>query len=256
MSHPSKSEPRRRYPLPIDPLKIPIRASTQEHLEIEDIKDDLVLMKDGSCCLILLTTAINFGLLSEKEQDATIYAYAALLNSLTFPVQIVIRSQRKDVTAYLKLLDQEQAKQANKLLREQIQKYRSFVEEIVKKNNVLDKEFLAIIPFSALELGVAKTLTTAINPKKKRGLPFEKDYILEKAKVALVPKRDHLIRLFNRLGLKTRQLKTQELIQLFYKTYNPGVEGQRLAVSQEYTTPMVQPALGKIEEKQTNEPTS
>lgn len=242
--------------MPIDPLKIPIRASTQEHLEIEDIKDDLVLMKDGSCCLILLTTAINFGLLSEKEQDATIYAYAALLNSLTFPVQIVIRSQRKDVTAYLKLIDLELAKQTNKLLHEQIQKYRHFIEEIVKKNNVLDKEFLAIIPFSALELGVAKTLTTAINPQKKGGLPFEKDYILEKAKMALIPKRDHLIRLFNRLGLKTRQLKTQELIQLFYKTYNPGVEGQRLAVSQEYTTPMVQPALGKIERNQSHEPTS
>lgn len=243
--------------MPIDPLKIPIRASTQDHLEIEDIRDDLVLMKDGSCCLILLTTAINFGLLSEKEQDATIYAYAALLNSLTFPVQIVIRSQRKDVTAYLKLLDQEMAKQTNKLLREQIQKYRGFIEEIVKKNNVLDKEFFAIIPFSALEMGVSKTLTTVINPKKKKGLPFEKDHILEKAKTALVPKRDHLIRLFSRLGLKTRQLKTQELIQLFYKTYNPGVEGQRLAVSQEYTTPMVQPALGKTQgDNQTNGTTS
>lgn len=241
--------------MPIDPLKIPIRASTQEHLEIEDIKDDLVLMKDGSCCLVLLTTAINFGLLSEKEQDATIYAYAALLNSLTFPAQIVIRSQRKDVTAYLKLIDLELAKQTNKLLREQIQKYRNFIEEIVKKNNVLDKEFFAIIPFSALELGVAKTLTTVISPKKKGGLPFEKGYILEKAKMALIPKRDHLIRLFNRLGLKTRQLKTQELIQLFYKTYNPGAEGQRLAVSQEYTTPMVQPALGKTE-NQSHESTS
>ena len=133
--------------MPIDPLKIPIRASTQEHLEIEDIRDDIVIMKDGSCCLVLLTTAINFGLLSEKEQDATIYAYAALLNSLTFPAQIVIRSQRKDVTAYLKLLDREMAKQTNKLLKEQIQKYRNFVEEIVKKNNVLDKEFYVIIPF-------------------------------------------------------------------------------------------------------------
>jgi hypothetical protein len=97
-------------------------------------------------------------------------------------------------------------------------------------------------------MGATKTLTTVINPKKKKGLPFEKDFILEKGKTALIPKRDHLIRLFNRLSLKTRQLKTQELIQLFYKTYNPGVEGQRLAASQEYTTPMVQPALGKAKD--------
>ena len=68
----------------MDPIKIPIRASTQEHLDIEDIRDDLIVLKDGSCVLVIATTAINFGLLSEKEQDATIFAYAALINSLTF----------------------------------------------------------------------------------------------------------------------------------------------------------------------------
>ncbi len=100
-----------------------------------------------------------------------------------------------------------------------------------------------------MELGVGKTLTTVINPKKKKGLPYDKTYILEKAKMALIPKRDHLIRLFNRLGLRTRQLKTEELIQLFYKIYNPGTEGQRLGASHEYTTPMVQPSMGKTEEE-------
>lgn len=225
-----------------DPLKIPIRATTQEHLEIEDIRDDIVILKDGSCCLVLATTAINFGLLSEKEQDATIFAYAALLNSLTFPVQIIIRSQRKDVSSYLKLLDQEGAKQTNKLLREQIKKYRKFVEETVKKNNVLDKDFYVVIPFSALELGATKALGTAI--RKQKGLPFSKDYILEKAKTNLYPKRDHLFRLFNRLGLQTRQIKTQELVQLFYDIYNPESAGvQKLAVGGEYTTPLVQPAV-------------
>ena len=80
-----------------DPAKIAIRASTQQHLDIEDIQDDLIILKDGSCCLVIAATAINFGLLSEREQDATIYAYAGLLNSLTFSIQIVIRSQRKDI---------------------------------------------------------------------------------------------------------------------------------------------------------------
>jgi type IV secretory pathway VirB4 component len=236
-----------------DPVKIPIRASTQEHLEVEDIKDDLVLMKDGSCCLIIVVTAINFSLLSEREQDATIYAYASLLNSLTFPVQIVVRSQKKDVTSYLKLLDREIARQSNKLLRDQIKRYHKFVEEIVRKNEVLDKEFYVVIPFSTLEMGVGKTITSVARPKK--GLPFEKNYILEKAKIALIPKRDHLSRLLRRLGLKSRQLNTQELIQLFYQIYNPEVEGQRFAPSQEYTTPMVQPAVGKTEEQKTENQT-
>ena len=73
----------------------PIKASTQDHLDIEDVRDNLALLRDGSACLILQTTAVNFSLLSESEQDATIYAYAGLLNSLTFPIQIIIRSQKK-----------------------------------------------------------------------------------------------------------------------------------------------------------------
>ncbi len=114
-----------------DPAKIAIRASTQEHLEIEDIKDGIVILKDGSCCLVLATTAINFGLLSEKEQEATIYAYAGLLNSLNFTVQIVVRSARKDISAYLSLLEERQNKETRKLIRDQIIKYRQFIQETV-----------------------------------------------------------------------------------------------------------------------------
>ena len=221
-----------------DPLKIPIRASTQEHLEIEDIKDNIIILKDGSCCLILATTAINFGLLSEKEQDALIYAYAALLNSLTFPIEIVIRSKRKDVTSYLKLLEGEILKQTNKLLQEQMKKYQKFVEDTVKKNNVLDKSFYVIIPFSTLELGATKALGAIV--RRQKGLPYPKDYILERAKMNLYPKKDHLIRQFNRLGLKTKELTTQEAIQLFYDIYNPESGFQKLAAGQEYAAPIVQ----------------
>lgn len=221
-----------------DPLKIPIRASTQEHLEIEDIKDNIIILKDGSCCLILATTAINFGLLSEKEQDALIYAYAALLNSLTFPIEIVIRSKRKDVTSYLKLLEGEISKQTNKLLQEQMKKYQKFVEDTVKKNNVLDKSFYVIIPFSTLELGATKALGAIV--KRQKGFLYPKDYILERAKMNLYPKRDHLVRQFNRLGLKTKELTTQEAIQLFYDIYNPESGFQKLAAGQEYAAPIVQ----------------
>lgn len=201
-----------------DPLAIPIRASTQEHLEIEDIKDDVVLLKNGSCCVVLSVTAINFNLLSEREQEATIYSYAALLNSLTFPTQIVIRSKRKDVTSYLKLLDEEIKKQTNELLKAQMKSYRQFIEEIVKKNNVLDKKFYLVIPFTTMELGVAQTFKTALT--KKRTLPYPKDYILERAKMNLYPKRDQVVRQFNRLGLKTRNITGPELIQLYFDIYN------------------------------------
>jgi len=203
----------------MDPAQIPIRATTQEHLPIEDIKDDLVILKDGSCALILSVSSVNFDLLSEKEQEAIIYAYGALLNSLTFPIQIFVRSHRKDISSYLEILkNQEKQKAGSPLLAKLINNYRQFVAEMVKKNNVLDKKFYVVIPFSALELGVGPTLTSIF--KKSHSLPFEKEYILPKAKDSLYPKRDHLIRLFGRLGLVVRQLANQELIGLFYNIYN------------------------------------
>lgn len=200
-------------------VQIPIRASTQEHLPIEDIVENLVILKDGSCSLVISVSAVNFDLLSEREQDAIIYAYGALLNSLTFPVQILIRSQRKDISSYLNLLDRQQIKKKDSpLVANLIGSYRKFVSEVVKKNNVLDKKFYAVIIFSALELGVSSTLTSII--KQNKGLPFPKEYIVQKAKISLVPKRDHLIRLFNRIGLRTRQLENIELTKLFYEIYN------------------------------------
>jgi len=222
---------------------LPIRGSTQQAIPIEDIKDDLVLLKDGSACLVLETTALNFGLLSESEQEATIYAYAALLNSLTFPIQILIRSQRKDISSYLELLAGAENSQTNPLLKNQIKKYRRFVEETVKKNNVLDKRFYIVIPFSSLELGVKQALGASLLPRKLK-LPFSKGYILEKAKTALYPKRDHLLRQLSRIGLSGRQLTTHELISLFYEIYNPEIsESQKVAIGAEYTAPIVQPTL-------------
>lgn len=221
----------------MDPLKIPIRASTQDHLDIEDICDDLVILKDGSCCLILSVSAVNFGLLSEKEQEATIFAYAGLLNSLTFPIQILIRSQKKDVSSYLRLLQTEENKQKNEKLKMQIQKYRAFIEATVKENKVLDKKFYIIIPFSSLELGIK----SAADVLGKKTLPYPKDYILNRAKNSLFPKRDHLIRQFARLGLKAEQLNTHQLIELFYRIYNPesvGVSPEQAGA--EYTRPMVE----------------
>lgn len=231
-----------------DPTKVPIRATTQEFLEIEDVKDDIIILKDGSCALVLEVTAVNFGLLSEREQDALIFAYAALLNSLTFSIQIILRSQRKDISSYLQLLDEQIPTQKNKLLAQQMQKYRRYVEEIVKKNNVLDKEFYLIVPFSVLELGATQTFTSIVS--RKKGLPFKKDYILQRAKVVLTPRKDHLVRQFNRLGLQTRQLKTQELIQLFYNIYNPEGGSQVVSPDHGYTAPLVEPATQESGEAQ------
>jgi len=196
-----------------------IKASTQEHLDIYAIKDHLVFLKDGSAALVLKTTAINFNLLSEEEQDATIYAYAGLLNSLSFPIQILIRSQRKNISDYLNLIDTRIQSIPSQKVKEQLLAYRQFVKSLVKENRVLEKKFFVIIPFSVIELGLSKS---SFNPfaKSPQKPPFDLSYIEEKASTALYPRRDHVIRQFARIGLKASQLTTNDLVTLFYTIYN------------------------------------
>lgn len=198
---------------------VPIRSSTQLFTEVEDVTGDLALFADGSAAVIIGATAVNFGLLSESEQATIIRAYAGLLNSLSFPIQILVRTQHKDVTAYLKLLEEQEAKQKNPKLAKSIKSYRMFVADTVKEKEVLDKKFYLIIPFSRLELGPTPAVLFG---GKKQGLPYPKSYIIERALTVLSPKRDHVIRLLGRIGLHAVQLTSPQITALFFSMYNPG----------------------------------
>src|SRR3989344_2602895 len=195
--------------------QIPIKSTTQDLIDVEDVAADLVLLKEGS--------ATNFGLLSEKEQDAIIFAYAQLLNSLTFAIQIVIVSKQKDITDYLKLVDSKMEKITTPLLKNQMAKYRDFVSSAVRQGNVLDKKFYTIIPFSSLELGASTSIMSLGRKNQAPAIP--RDVLLERAVTSLAPKRDHMIRLFARVGLRARQLTSPELLQLFFDLYNRDQHG-------------------------------
>jgi hypothetical protein len=197
----------------------PLAAPSQKHLPVSDITEDIVLYKDGSAAIVMETTSLNFGLLSEKEQQAVIAAYAALLNSLSFSIQLVVRSQRKDISIYMDYLDEASKKITNPKLSIIMQDYKAFVAETIKKKNVLGKRFFVVIPFSALELGVTKSFLSTT--RRSGPLPFPMSYVIKKAKVSLYPKRDHLMRQVGRLGIQMRQLSTNELIELFYNIFNP-----------------------------------
>lgn len=202
--------------------------TTQDHIDIEDILNDVVLLKDGSVCMILEVNAVNFGLFSEKEQEATIYAYAQLLNSLTYSIQIVLVSKRKDISEYLTKLEQHLAQTTSPKVRDQLTKYRDFIKAIVKQGNVLDKKFYVSIPFSSLEMGLSSSISMLGQRKPKLNRP-KKD-IVERAVMNLSPKRDHLIRLLARIGLKSRQMTSPELLQLFFDLYNPEMIGTKVNI--------------------------
>ncbi len=197
----------------------PIVSTTQNHLPIADITNDCVIYKDGGAAIVLESTSLNFGLLSEKEQSAVIAAYAALINSLSFSVQILVRTQRKDISSYITYLDNQATKLNHPLLKKLMADYRSFIVDSVKKKNVLGKRFYIVLYLSPLELGVGKSISAVT--KRKGPLPFAKSYVVKKAKITLYPRRDHLIRQAGRVGLKFRQYTTKELVDLYFAVYNP-----------------------------------
>ncbi|NCN82988.1 MAG: hypothetical protein GW947_03400 [Candidatus Pacebacteria bacterium] len=215
-------------------------TTTQSFLDIYDITNDLLLMKDGTTSLIMIVDAMNFGLLAEAEQDAIMYAYAGLLNSLNYPIQIVINSRTKDVTTYLKLLEQQESETSSPIMQGRIRKYREFVSNLIHDRNVLDKKFYVVIPASPLELGMIAP-SSVLPGKQSPGIEsMERSVIIEKAIQLLEPKRDHLAAQFARIGLFSRQLTTQEIIELFYIKYNPeAAEGQHIAESSSYSAPLV-----------------
>lgn len=181
-------------------------TDSQEFIPIKDIKDDLIYLHDGSVTLVLTTSAVNFGLLFETEQLGIIDAFARLLNSLSFPIEIVVHSKRLDVSSYLHTLDSAIGKQSNPLLKNLTVRYRQFVESTIKERNVLDKQFYVCVNVTAPELGL---LPKSVAEQSKRAITL------------LAPRRDHLISQLGRLGLKSRQLTSAELVKLFYDAYNP-----------------------------------
>jgi hypothetical protein len=221
-----------------------ISSTTQEFLDVFDITNDMVILKDGVVSIIMQIGTMNFSLLAEQEQDAIMYTYGALLNSLNFPIQINIQSNIKDATRYLRLLENQARQAKSREKAKLIEEYRDFVANLIRERNVLEKKFFVVIPTNAGEMGLY-TAESVLPGKTKFNINnFEKTILIEKASTILDPRRDHLIAQFNRIGLFARQLDTQEIIQNFYINYNPeSTEGQEVTNSESYTTPMVRASL-------------
>jgi hypothetical protein len=218
-------------------------------MDIFDIKDNLTVLKNGTVCAVIQTTAVNFDLLSEIEQDAIIAAFSMLLNSITFPVQVVVRSRKLDISKYVEKVRKIESRITDPLLKHQAEAYRKFVQEVIKVNEVLDKKFYVVIPSGNYILsekgGSAFDWLLRLAGTQNRRVDVNLEKVLKEGKVDLSPKVDHVIREFSRLGVKARQLNTQELVELYFDIYNPSnVFGQRIRTGvDDYKTAIVNPAI-------------
>jgi hypothetical protein len=185
-------------------------SRTQDFVPLQEIQNSMVVSKNGSVAMIIQTSAVNFDLLSENEQMAIIGSFAGLLNSLSFSIQIVIRSKKLDISSYLEKLVKAEAEQTSPLLKKLMQNYRSFVSSVIRENEVLDKQFYVVISITSLEVGMLNSTSN-------------KELFLQKALTTLTPRRDHIMRQLGRIGLKASQLDDEKLVKLFYDWYNEPV---------------------------------
>lgn len=201
-------------------------ARTQDHLNIVDVREGILVLTEGRFRKVIETTAINFDLLSEDEQNATIFAYSNLVNSLDYPVQILIRTRQVDVTNYLKYLKSHLREQPTAALREQLEDYMVFVKQLVTENTVLQKRFFIVIPYwtGAVTQAQSKTIFDMLLSGFRKTETVEKRYSetsFKKASRELNQRSDELKWQFKRLSIQIRPLETEELIRLFYEIYNP-----------------------------------
>lgn len=206
--------------------------STQKFTEILDIVGNIVLFTNGNAAIVIEVTASNFTLLSQKEQDTKIYSYAALLNSLTFPIQILIRNKRMDITSYLKELDEAEHMTKNELLAQHIRLYRDFVREMIRVNVVLTKMFYVVISFSALEGGLSGLKQSYDKDAA------QKQAFVEAAQKSLLGKAESVHSQLVKLAVSAKTLEKEELIKLYYDIFNDaGIQGTQ--ADSDVNTPLI-----------------
>ena len=202
--------------------------STQNSLQIAEIRDGIVIMNDGSFRSVVMVKSINFDLMSQSEQEAVEFSYQGFLNSLYFPIQIFIRSQKVDLQPYISKLDKIRSEHDNMLLALLMEDYISYIDQLGQQTNIMDKKFYVVIPYFP-QVDVQKALSQSKNfitgivslfdNKEQHVVINEED--LEKAKTELRNRVQAVLSGLLQSGIQGLPLDTQELIELYYDTYNP-----------------------------------
>ena len=200
--------------------------STQNTLLISEIRDNMVIMKDGSFRSVVACKSINFDLMSSREREGVEYSYQNFLNSLTFPVQILVRSQRVDIGPYIDRLVNIRRSQDNMLLNVLMDDYINFIDVLAQEANIMDKSFFVVVPyFPAGDLNEvkkqAKGFFGAVFGKKEQGLTQIDETTYQKAKDEMKNRVDLVTSGLFQMGVKSVQLNTKELGELYYNVYNP-----------------------------------
>ena len=197
------------------------QAATQDFVSIRDIKDNVIIQKNGQMCMLLLASSINFALKSLDEQKAVLLQFQQFLNTLDFTLQIYVQSRRLNIEPYLSVLGGLEGKQDNDLMRTQLREYIEFIRAFTEDVDVMSKNFFVVIPYSPAKLNFTRNITNLFSPGPGQITPptetqFEEHRIQLEQRVGMVSEG------LARVGVRTVSLQKDDLVELFYHLYNPS----------------------------------
>jgi type IV secretory pathway VirB4 component len=197
--------------------------TTQSIVPISEVRDGIIVLKDGSLRAILMTSSINFALKSQEEQESIIFQFQQFLNSLNFSTQIYIQSRRLDIRPYLSTLEEREKEQVNDLMSIQIKEYIEFIRSFTDRVNIMTKSFYVVVPYNPTTLDSQKKKgLPAIGKKKEKTDKEKKSEEFDEYRTQLEQRISVVQQGIVRCGIRAIQLGTEEAIEVFYRIFNPG----------------------------------
>ena len=202
--------------------------ATQEFVPIKEVRDGVVVLKDGGLRAIVLANSINLSLKSEDEQRATILQFQNFLNTLDFSVQISVQSRKLDIRPYLTTLENRMRVQSEPLLKLQTKEYIEFIRNFTETVSIMTKNFFIVVPYTHTTINPESGILKKIFPKRNKKEEEMKDQLDFEEKRSQLDERVSVIQQgLSRCGIKSAQLGTEEVVEVFYKVFNPGeLEGK------------------------------
>lgn len=198
----------------------PSHAASQQFVNVRDIKDNVVIQKNGQMTMVVLASSINFALKSYDEQHAILLQFQQFLNTLDFSIQIQLRSRRLNIEPYLSVLTTLEDKQDNDLMRIQLREYMEFIRTFTAQVDVMSKNFFVIVSYSPTKVSLGRGLGSLFSAKS--GAATISDGIFEEERTQLEQRVSLVVEGLARIGVRTVTLGKDELVELFYHSYNPN----------------------------------
>lgn len=197
-------------------------VATQQFVPIEQVRDGIVVLKNGELRAVLITSSLNLSLKSEDEQQAILLQFQNLLNSIDFPIQFFIQSRRLNIKPYLDLLQKRSGEVKEDLLKIQIHEYIGFINKFTEESNIMTKHFFIVVPYMPASSGASKAAGGLLS----FGLGGHSDSVeqasFDAARIQLEQRVATVMQGLTRFGLRAQKLGTEEVVELFYKLFNPG----------------------------------